>query len=243
MSDSTSGAALVFGGARGIGAAAVRRLAADGYAVAFTFVSRPDSAQALVQEVAAAGGRAHAIQADSADAEALIEAVRQAVEQFGLIKVVVVNAGMYRAGTIGQVSLRDLDEMLSINVRAVFLSIQAALPHLVDGARVITIGSNVAVGTGIPGASVYQLTKTAVAGLVKGVALDLAPRGITVNNIQPGPIETDLTASMIEKLKPLSPLKRVGQPHEIGALISYLASDEAGYMTGASLTIDGGFTL
>ncbi|MBB3641934.1 3-oxoacyl-[acyl-carrier protein] reductase [Variovorax paradoxus] len=243
MSDSTRGAALVFGGARGIGAAAVRRLAADGYPVAFTFVSRPDSAQALVQEVAAAGGRAHAIQADSASADAIIEAVRQAVEKFGLIKVVVVNAGIYRAGTIGDVSLRDLDEMLSINVRAVFLSIQAALPHLVDGARVITIGSNVAVRTGIPGASVYQLTKTAVAGLVKGAALDLAPRGITVNNIQPGPIETDLTASMIEALKPLSPLRRVGQPHEVGALISYLAGDEAGYMTGASLTIDGGFTL
>lgn len=243
VSKLSRGTALVFGGARGIGAGAVRRLASDGYAVAFTFVSRPDKAQELVEEITAAGGSAQAIQADSANAHAIEDAVRQAVERFGEIRVVVVNAGIYKGGTIDAVSLTDLDEMLSINVRAVFLSIQAAVPHLVDGGRVITIGSNVAVRTGMSGASVYQLTKTAVAGLVKGVALDLAPRGITVNNIQPGPIETDLTASMIEALTVRSPLKRVGKPNEIGALISYLASDEAGYMTGASLTIDGGLSL
>lgn len=115
--------------------------------------------------------------------------------------------------------------------------------RLRDGGRVITIGSNVAVRTGQAGASVYQLTKTAVAGLVKGAALDLAPRGITVNNIQPGPIETDLTADWTEALAQKSRLQRVGRPQEIGALISYLASEEAGYMTGASLTIDGGLSL
>lgn len=237
------GTALVFGGSRGIGAAAVQRLAADGYAVAFTYVSRPDKAEALVAQVVQAGGQAHAIAADSADADAIRSAVTQAVARFGPLQVVVVNAGIYRAGTIDAVPLADLDQMLAVNVRGVFLAVQASVPHVRDGGRIITIGSNVAVRTGQAGASVYQLTKTAVAGLVKGAALDLAPRGITVNNIQPGPIETDLTADWIESLAQRSPLQRVGKPREIGALVSYLASADAGYMTGASLTIDGGLSL
>lgn len=237
------GTALVFGGSRGIGAAAVQRLAADGYAVAFTYVSRPDKAEALVAQVVQAGGQAHAIAADSADADAIRSAVTQAVARFGPLQVVVVNAGIYRAGAIDAVPLADLDQMLAVNVRGVFLAIQASVPHVRDGGRIITIGSNVAVRTGQAGASVYQLTKTAVAGLVKGAALDLAPRGITVNNIQPGPIETDLTADWTAALAQRSPLQRVGKPREIGALVSYLASADAGYMTGASLTIDGGLSL
>ncbi|WP_175354887.1 SDR family NAD(P)-dependent oxidoreductase [Herbaspirillum robiniae] len=243
VSKNVRGAALVFGGARGIGAAAVKRLAEDGYDVSFTYVSRPDKAQELVEHIATAGGRAYAIKADSAKIDEIRSAVADAVAQFGQLKAVVVNAGIYRGAAIEDVTLHDLDEMLNINIRAVFLSIQASIPHLQDGGRVVTIGSNVANHTGHPGSSVYQLTKTAVAGLVKGVALDLAPRQITVNNIQPGPVETDLTADMIEHLIPRSPLKRVGKPQEIGALISYLVSEEAGYMTGASLTIDGGYTL
>jgi 3-oxoacyl-[acyl-carrier protein] reductase len=237
------GAALVFGGSRGIGAAAVARLASDGFTVAFTYVSRPDKAQDLVSSVEAAGGQAWAIQADSADPAALRGAVDEAVDRLGPLRVVLVNAGVFRMGTIDAVSLGDLDLMLNVNVRAVFLSIQATVPHLVDGARVITVGSNVAIRTGHPGSSVYQLTKTAVAGLVKGVALDLAPRGITVNNIQPGPTETDITVGMLEMLAEKSPLKRVGKPEEIAGLVSYLAGPDSRYMTGASLTIDGGYTL
>ncbi|MDM0019490.1 SDR family NAD(P)-dependent oxidoreductase [Variovorax saccharolyticus] len=235
--------ALVFGGSRGIGAAAVERLAADGYGVAFTYVSRADKANLLVAAVEAAGGQALAIQADSAHPEAIRQAVSQAVDRFGTLSVLVVNAGLLRMGAIDEVSLQDLDLMLNVNVRAVYLAIQAASPHLQDGARVITIGSNVAVRTGMPGASVYQLTKTAVAGLVKGVALDLAPRGITVNNIQPGPTNTDMNAGAIDMLAERSPLKRVAQPQEIAGLISYLARDEARYVTGSSITIDGGLTL
>lgn len=140
-------------------------------------------------------------------------------------------------------TLEDLDLMLAVNVRGVFLAIQAAASHMRDGGRIITIGSNTAVRTGTPGASVYAMTKAAVASMAKGVALDLAPRGITVNNIQPGPTETDMTAGMIPQLREMIPLRRVGQPAEIAGLISYLASDQAGYMTGASLTIDGGFVL
>jgi 3-oxoacyl-[acyl-carrier protein] reductase len=236
-------AALVFGGSRGIGAAAVARLAADGYAVAFTYASRADKANELVDSVEREGGRAFAIQADSADAEAVRGAVAQAVNRFGALSVVVVNAGIFRMGTIDTVTLEELDTMLAVNVRAVFLSIQATLPHVLDGARIITIGSNAAISTRTPGTSVYQMTKAALVGLVRGVALDLAPRGITVNNIQPGPTHTDLNADFVDMLAESSPLKRVGAPEEIAALISYLAGEESRYMTGASITIDGGTTL
>jgi len=236
-------AALVFGGSRGIGAAAVTRLMADGYAVAFTYVSRPDKAQEIVAAAEQEGLQAFAIEADSADPAAVRQAVAQAVERFGPLSVVVVNAGILRLGTIDTVELDVLDQMLNVNVRGVYLSIQAAVPHLVDGARIITIGSNVAIRTGFAGSSVYQMTKAAVAGMVKGIALDLAPRRITVNNVQPGPTDTDMNAGHIDMLKGMSPLKRVGTAQEVGGLISYLASEEARYMTGSSLTIDGGFTL
>jgi len=211
--------------------------------VAFTYVSRPDKASGLVATVESGGAQALAIEADSADPGAIRHAVTRAVERFGSIDVLVVNAGLLRMGTIDTVSLEDLHRMLDMNVRGVYLAIQAALPHLRDGAHVVTIGSNVAIRTGLAGASVYQLTKTAVAGLVKGVALDLAPRGITVNNVQPGPTDTDMNAGEIDALAGMSPLKRVAQPREIAGLIAYLASDEAGYLTGASFTIDGGLTL
>ncbi|KTD99769.1 oxidoreductase [Sphingopyxis sp. H038] len=234
---------MVFGGSRGIGAAAASRLAADGFAVALTYVSRPDKAAEVVSAIEAAGGTALSIRADSADPTAIRAATAQTAEALGQIDVVVVNAGIIRIATVDAFTLEDLDLMLAVNVRGVFLAIQAAASHMRDGGRIITIGSNTAVRTGTPGASVYAMTKAAVASMAKGVALDLAPRGITVNNIQPGPTETDMTAGMIPQLREMIPLRRVGQPAEIAGLISYLASDQAGYMTGASLTIDGGFVL
>lgn len=246
MSDTTREdrkTALVFGGSRGIGAATVTRLVADGYAVAFTYASRADKADELVGSIERGGGQAFAIQADSASAEAVRGAVEQAVHRFGAISVVVVNAGIFRMGTIDTVRLEELDTLLAINVRAVFLSIQATLPHVLDGARIITIGSNAAISTRTPGTSVYQMTKAALVGLVRGAALDLAPRRITVNNIQPGPTKTDINADFADVLAESSPLKRVGAPEEIAALISYLAGEESRYMTGASITIDGGTTL
>lgn len=235
--------ALVFGGSRGIGAAAASRLAADGFAVALTYVSRPDKASEVVSSIEATGGTAVSIEADSADPAAIRAAASRAEELFGSIDVVVVNAGIIRIAPVDAFTLEDLDLMLAVNIRGVFLAIQAAASHMRDGGRVITIGSNTAIRTGMPGASVYAMTKAAVASMVKGIALDLAPRGITVNNIQPGPTETDMTAGMIPQLREMIPLRRVGQPSEIAGLISYLAGDQAGYMTGASLTIDGGFVL
>jgi len=235
--------ALVFGGSRGIGAAVVARLADDGYAVAFTYVSRADKAKELTDAIASRGGEALAIAADSADAAAIRRATGEAVERFGPLRVVVVNAGLLRLNPIDKVSVDELDRMLDVNVRGVYLAVQASVSEMLDGGRVITIGSNVAISTGISGGSVYQLTKGAVAAMVKGVALDLAPRRITVNNVQPGPIETDMTAGMGEMLSGMSPLRRVGRPEEVAGLVSYLAGDEAGYITGTSLTIDGGLTL
>ncbi|MBB3181873.1 3-oxoacyl-ACP reductase family protein [Variovorax sp. Sphag1AA] len=235
--------ALVFGGARGIGAAIVKRLAADGYDVAFTYVSRPDKADELATAVHAQGRQAIAIEADSADPAAIRSAVQLAVSRLGPLSVAVVNAGVLRRGSIDDFSLEDLDLVLDVNVRGVFLAIQAAVAQMQDGGRVVTIGSNTAVRSGFPGSSAYSMSKAAVASMVKGIALDLAPRRITVNNVQPGPTETDMTAAMTEQLKQLVPLRRLGDPSEVAALVSFLCGPASGFMTGASLTVDGGYVL
>ncbi|WP_171039407.1 SDR family oxidoreductase [Pseudomonas nitroreducens] len=235
--------AMVFGGSRGIGASAVRQLAADGFSVALTYVSRPDSAQALVDEIEASGGHALAIQADSKDASAIRGAVSAAVAQMGELDVAVVNAGVLRLARIDTLSVEDLDLMLDVNIRGVILSVQAAVARMREGGRVITIGSNTASGrTSVEGA-VYSMTKAAVARLVQGLALDLAGRRITVNNIQPGPTATDMTQAHLQALAEQVPLGRVAQPAEIAGLVSYLASPAAAHMSGASLTLDGGYAL
>jgi 3-oxoacyl-[acyl-carrier protein] reductase len=236
-------AAIVFGGSRGIGAAVARRLARDGADVALTYLSAPEKAAETVTAIEAEGVGGLAIRADSADPAAIRAAVAAAVERFGRLDIVVVNAGIYRHGLVEAFALEDLDLMLDTNIRGVFLAIQAAAPHLGEGGRIITMGSNTAVRTNVPGSGVYSMTKAAVAVMVKGAAIDLAPRGITVNNVQPGPTETDMTAGALEMLKPLMPVGRVGQPREVAGLVAWLASEESGYMTGASLTIDGGMSL
>jgi len=239
----TRATALVFGGSRGIGAAIARRLAREGHPVALTYVSRPDSAEDVVAAIRAEGGAAIALQADSADADAITQAAERAVEHFGPLGVAVVNAGLYRGSPLAEFPLDTLDQMLAVNVRGVFLAIQAAAARMQDGGRIITVGSNTAVRGGIVGSSVYAMTKSAVATLVRELALDLAPRRITINNLQPGPIATDITAGFTDMLVARNPLGRVGQPEEVAALAAYVASDEAGYMTGASLTIDGGWSV
>lgn len=235
--------AIVFGGSRGIGAAIALRLARDGFDIGLTYVSQPDRANDLVTQIKALGRRAIAIKADSADPGAIRRAVEETVQEIGPLDVAVVNAGVLRQSSVEAVSVEELDLMLDVNVRGVFLAIQASVEHMRDNGRVITIGSNTAVWTGTKGLSVYSMTKAAVASMVKGIALDLAPRRITVNNIQPGPTETDMTATMAEQLGQIVPIGRIGQPDEIAGLASWLASPAAGYMTGASLTIDGGYVL
>ncbi len=235
--------ALIFGGSRGIGGAIAKRLAADGFQVALTYVSRPEKAAEVVTAIEAMGGKALAIKADSADLAEIRAGVDRTVAEYGLLDVVVVNAGVLRTALLDDFPIEDLDLSLNVNVRGVYLAIQAAARQMRDGGRIITIGSNIASRTASPAGTVYAMTKAAVAAMSQGIALDLAPRRITVNTIQPGPTETDMTSDMISVLKDQIPLKRVGQPEEIAALASYLASAEAGYMTGASLTIDGGYIL
>jgi 3-oxoacyl-[acyl-carrier protein] reductase len=233
--------ALVFGGSRGIGAAIVRQLASNGASVALTYVNSPEKAAEIARAAETRGSAMIAIKADSADPEAVRDAVAQTVARFGRLDILVVNAGILIRGTVDTYDLADFDRMVATNVRGVFVAIQAAAHHLPDGGRIITIGSNTAVRTAFPGSSVYSMTKGAIASLVRGVAIDLARRGITVNNVQPGPTATDMTTSLVEMVKPLVPLGRLGRPEEIAGLVAYLASAEAGFITGSSLTIDGGY--
>jgi 3-oxoacyl-[acyl-carrier protein] reductase len=233
--------ALITGGSKGIGAGIVRRLASDGASVVFTYSSSEEKALQLVEEIEASGGKALALKADSTSAEELQTAAIRAVDAFGSLDIFVSNAGILIRGTIDSYSLEDLDRMIAINIRAAFIGVQAAAKAMNDGGRIILIGSNTAIRTAFPGASVYSMTKAALTGLVRGVAIDLAPRGISVNNVQPGPTATEMSAPHVEMVKPYIPLRRMGEVSEVASFVSYLASKEAGFITGASLTIDGGY--
>jgi 3-oxoacyl-[acyl-carrier protein] reductase len=237
----TGKVALVTGGSRGVGAGIVRRLAADGATVAFTYSRSEEKALQLVREIESSGGKALALKADSGSADELRAAVAKTREALGTLDIFVSNAGILTSGTIDTYSLEDFDRMVAINVRAAFVGIQAAAQEMKDGGRIVLIGSNTAIRTAFPGASVYSMTKAALAGLVRGAAIDLAPRAITVNNVQPGPTATDMSAPHAELVKTLIPLKRMGDVSEVASFVSYLASEEAGFITGASLTVDGGY--
>jgi 3-oxoacyl-[acyl-carrier protein] reductase len=237
--------AFVQGGSRGIGAAIVKRLARDGAAVAFTYAASADRADAVVSEIAAAGGKAIAIKADSVDAAAVQQAVRQAVNSFGNLDILVNNAGVFTLGSTEELALEDLDRMLAVNVRSVFVASQEAARHMNDGGRIIHIGSTNAERVPFGGAAVYAMSKSALVGLTKGMARDLGPRGITVNNVQPGPVDTEMNpddGDFAEQLKQLMAIGRYGKDEEIASFVAYLTGPQAGYITGASLSIDGGFS-
>jgi len=240
----TGKVALVTGGSRGIGAAIAKRLAREGAAVAITYANAQKKAEEVVRAVEAAGGRALAIRADSADAEAVKNAVVETARTLGRLDVLVNNAGIAVVMPLDQFSLDDFDRMVAVNVRGVFVAAQEASRHMGEGGRIITIGSVNADRMPFAGGGVYAMTKAAVAGLTRGLARDLGPRGITVNNVQPGPVATDMNPAdgpFAETLKGLMALPRYGQADEIAAMVAYLAGPEAGFVTGASLTIDGGF--
>ena len=237
--------AFVQGGSRGIGAAIVKRLARDGAAVAFTYVSSASKAEELVATITAAGGKALAIRADSADAVAVQHAIRQSVTRFGRLDILVNNAGVLVWGHLEELTLDDLDRTLAVNIRSVFVACQEAAHHMGKGGRIINIGSTNADRIPMAGGSVYAMSKSALVGLTKGMARDLGPRGITVNNVQPGPVDTDMNPAdgeSAEQLKGMMALSRYGKDDEIASFVAYLAGPEAGYVTGASLTIDGGFS-
>jgi 3-oxoacyl-[acyl-carrier protein] reductase len=236
--------ALVTGGSRGIGAAIAKRLAADGAAVAITYTSAPLKAGEVVNTIKAAGGKALAIKADSTDAGAVKSAVAETVKSFGGLDVLVSNAGIGIIKPLDEFTLDEFDRTVAVNVRAVFVAAQEAVRHMKNGGRIITIGSVNADRMPFAGGSVYAMSKAAVAGLTRGLARDLGPRGITVNAVQPGPVDTDMnpaTGPFAESLKALMALPRYGKGEEIAGMVAYLASPEAAFVTGACLTIDGGF--
>jgi 3-oxoacyl-[acyl-carrier protein] reductase len=238
--------AFVTGGSRGIGAGIVRRLAADGAAVAFTYRETTDTANDLEQEIIGSGGQALAVQADSADPEALCAAISKAVGRFGGLEVLVNNAGTSHHAPIEEFPLAEYDRLLAVNVRAIFVAIQAAVPHLGAGGRIISIGSVLADRAPISGISVYALTKAAVAGLTRNLARELGPRGITVNTIQPGPVATDMnpdSGEFADTVRSLTAVGHYGQPQDIADAVAFLARAEARFVTGTTWNVDGGYAI
>ena len=236
--------AFIQGGSRGIGAAIVKRLAREGAAVAFTYSQSAQQSEGLVAEIVAAGGKALAMRADSASEQAIRGAITLAVETFGGLDILVNNAGVLAVAPIEQLSMEDIDRTLSINVRSVVIASQEASRHLRDNGRIITIGSTNAERIPFAGGSIYAMSKSAIVGFTKGLARDLGGRGITVNNVQPGPVDTDMnpdSGEFADTLKQGMALARYGKVEEIASFVSYLSGPEAGYITGANLTIDGGF--
>jgi 3-oxoacyl-[acyl-carrier protein] reductase len=238
--------ALVTGGSRGIGADIVRRLADDGAAVAFTYGASAAEAEKLADELRAGGATVVAIQADSADPKHVVESVDEAASTLGGLDILVNNAGVGYLADIASFPADEFERLFAINVRSVFTASQRAIPHLGEGGRIINIGSINADRVPGPGLSVYAMTKAAVAGLTRGMARDLGPRGITVNNVQPGPVATDMNPDVGEfadSLREVMALGRYGQPRDIASVVSYLAGPEASYITGAHWDVDGGFTV
>jgi 3-oxoacyl-[acyl-carrier protein] reductase len=235
--------ALVTGGSRGIGAGIAKRLAADGANVAITYTKGADAAASIVKEIERAGGKAITIQADAADAGAVTAAVEKTVAAFGRLDVLVNNAGTAIPKTFEETTLEEMDRVININIRGVFVATQAALKHMKDGGRIITIGSCVGERMMTPGLVPYAATKGAVKMFTQGLSREVGSRGITVNNVQPGPIDTDLNPAAGEWAEPQlanTALKRYGHVDEVAALVSFVAGPEAAYITGANLTIDGG---
>ncbi|WP_413623511.1 3-oxoacyl-ACP reductase family protein [Luteibacter sp. Lutesp34] len=236
--------ALVLGGSRGIGAAIARRLAAGGASVALTYVQGATAAQAVVDEIEKAGGHAIAIQADSADEKAIEAAVVRTREAFGALDILVNNAGVLALAPIEEFTTEDLDRTLAVNVRAAVIASRAAARVMGQGGRIIHIGSTNAERMPFAGGAVYAMSKSALQGLTQGLARDLGPKGITVNVVQPGPVDTDMNPAsgpMAQGLIPMLAAGRYGHPDEVASFVAYLAGPEAGYITGASLMIDGGF--
>jgi 3-oxoacyl-[acyl-carrier protein] reductase len=243
MSKLNSKVALVTGGSRGIGAGIAKRLASDGASVAITYTKGADAAASVVKDIEGAGGKAIAIQADAADADAVVAAVEKAVATFGRLDVLVNNAGTAIPKPFEETTLEEMDRVININIRGMFVATKAALKHMNNGGRIINIGSCVGERMMTPGLVPYSATKGAVKMFTQGLSREVGDRAITVNTVQPGPIDTDLNPAAGEWAVPQlanTALKRYGQVDEVASLVSFIASPDAAYITGASLTVDGG---
>jgi len=243
MSNLAKKVALVTGGSRGIGAAIAKRLAADGASVAITYANDVAAASTVVKAIELGGGKAVAIQADAADAEAVKNAVEKAVATFGRLDVLVNNAGTAIPKPFEETTLEEMDRVIDINVRGVFVTTQVGLKHMNDGGRIINIGSAVGERVLVPGLVPYSATKGAVKIFTQSLSREVGSRGITVNNVQPGPIDTDLnpaTGDWAAPQKAVTALDRYGRVEEIAAMVAFVAGPESSYITGANLTVDGG---
>ena len=243
MANLSNKIALVTGGSRGIGAGIAKRLAADGASVAITYTNGSKAAASVVKEIECLGGKAIAIQADASDAKAAVAAVEKTIATFGRLDVFVNNAGTAIPKPFLETTLEELDRVIDLNFRGALIATQAALRHMRDGGRIIMIGSCVGERMMTPGLVAYAATKGAIKMFTQGLAREVGGRGITVNNIQPGPIDTDLNPSAGEWATPQianTALNRYGHVEEIAAMVAFVAGPEAAYITGANLTVDGG---
>ena len=239
MKDLNGKAALVTGGSRGMGAAIAMALAEAGADVAITYSASPEKAEAVTKQIEAKGRRALSLRADSADAAAVTASVDEAAKIFGRLDILVANAGIVTPGT----SLEEIDRMLAVNTRAPYLAALAAEKHMKDGGRIITIGSCLGEAVRMPGITLYSMSKAAMTGMTRGLARDLGPRGITVNVIQPGPIDTDMNPAAgpdAEFQRGLTALGRYGKADEVAAMVAFLAGPGGAYITGAQIAVDGG---
>ena len=235
--------ALVTGASRGIGAAIAKRLAADGATVAFTYSKGKEPADAVVKAIEQNGGKAMAIQADASDADAVKKAVEKTISSFGRLDVLVNNAGTIIPKPFEETTLEEFDRVFAVNVRGTFVATHEALKHLKSGGRIIMIGSCVGERILTPAMSPYAATKGAIKMFTQALARELGERGITVNNVQPGPIDTDLnpaSGDWADSQVVNVPLKRYGKVEEVASLVSFIAGPESSYITGANLTVDGG---
>jgi 3-oxoacyl-[acyl-carrier protein] reductase len=243
MSKLSNKVALVTGASRGIGAAIAKRLAADGANVAITYSNGADAAASVVKAIEGAGGKAIAIQANAADPDAVKGAVEKTVVAFGGLDVLVSNAGTAIPKKFEETTLDEIDRMFDLNVRGTLVAAQAALKHMKSGGRIITIGSCVGERMMTPGLVAYSATKGAVKMFTQGLSREVGSRGITVNNVQPGPIDTDLNPAAGDWAAPqkaATALDRYGSVDEVAALVAFVAGPESSYITGANLTVDGG---